>query len=166
MRARTSAARAAASMILAGALLVGTAGCTFISKQATLIQYDPSDGVGTNIGAVQVRNVIGIINEDGHAISLLVTLVNSGKRSAAVNLQFESGGEKTTVTKAVNANSVSTYGTMPDEDQIIILNPDVAAGELVAVYVQYGDNPGVQLLVPVLDAVGDYAELAPPEILR
>jgi hypothetical protein len=163
---RTFTARAAASVILAGALLLGTSGCTFISTQATLIEYDPSDGVGANIGNVQVRNVFGLISEDERAVSLVITLVNSGSRSASVKIQYETGGEKTTVTKPVNANSVATYGTTPDEDQIVILNPGVKAGQLLPVYVQYGDHEGKQLMVPILHPVGDYEELAPPEIER
>jgi len=164
---RNPLARAAAAVVLAGALLVGTAGCTFISRQATLIQYDPSDGVGADIGNVRLLNVIGIVNEDGHAISLLLTMVNSGTKIANVGLQFESGGEKITVTKSVRAGETVTYGTTPDDpNQIVILNPDIPAGALLPVYVQYGDNPGVQMLVPVLEATGPYEKLAPPEILR
>lgn len=164
--ARTPVARAAASIVLAGALLAGTAGCTFITPQATLEQYDPSDGVGIDIGDVQVRNVIALINDDGHAVNLLITLVNSGSSSASVKLQYLSSGEKTTVTKPVDANSVLSYGNTVDENQIIILNPDVKAGALLPVYVQYGDHPGKELLVPVLEATGQYEALKPPEILR
>ena len=166
--ARSAAARAAASVVLAGALLVGTTGCTFIATQATLIQYDPSDGVGVDIGDVQVRNVIALINEDGHAISLLVTMVNSGSDIANVSLQYHSGGEKTTITKSVRANSVASYGNTPDDTQIIILNPGVEAGQLFPVYFQYGDHEGKQLLVPVMNADNnpEYADLLPPEILR
>lgn len=161
MITRSPLARAAASVILAGALLVGTAGCTFISTQATLIEYDPSDGVGANIGNVQVRNVIGLINEDGDAISLLVTIVNSGTESAKVALQFDADGEKTTVEKTVPAGETVSFGNFTGEPQILVENADVAAGALLPVYVQYGDHEGVQMLVPVLEAVGDYEGLAP-----
>lgn len=147
-------------------MLAGTAGCTFITPQATLEQYDPSDGVGVDVGSVQVRNAIALINDDGHAVSLLVTLVNSGSRSANVTLQYLSGGEKTTVTKPVDANSMLSYGNTVDENQIIVLNPDVKAGALFPVYVQYGNHPGKELLVPVLEATGPYESLKPPEILR
>ena len=147
---------------------MGTTGCTFIAQQATLIQYDPSDGVGTEIGNVAVRNAVALINEDGHAISLMVTLVNTGSKIANVNLQYKSGGEKTTTTKSVRAGDVATYGTSPDDTQIIILNPGVKAGGLLPVYVQYGDNEGKELLVPVLNADNhpEYEDLLPPEILR
>lgn len=168
MIARSAAARAAASVVLAGALLVGTTGCTFISTQATLIQYDPSDGIGTDVGNVQVRNAIALINSDGRAVSLMITLVNSGTRTANVNMQYQSGGEKTTTTKSVNPGKVATYGTTTDDTQIIILNPGVKAGELFPVYIQYGDREGKELLVPVMTADDhpEYADLVPPEVER
>jgi hypothetical protein len=166
--ARSAAARAAASVVLAGALLVGTTGCTFVSTQATLIQYDPSDGVGIDVGSVQVRNAIALINEDGRAASLMITLVNSGSRTANVNLQYESSGEKITTTKSVNPDQVSTYGTSVDDTQIIILNPGVKAGALFPVYIQYGKHEGRELLVPVLTAENhpEYEALVPPEVER
>jgi len=96
----------------------------------------------------------------------MVTIVNSRDKSVALDFQFESGGEKTTVTKAINANTTVSYGNSIEADQIVILNPDVPAGDLLPVYVQYGDEEGKQLLVPVLEATGDREGLAPPEILR
>jgi hypothetical protein len=166
--ARSAAARAAASVVLAGVLLTATAGCTFVSTQATLIRYDPSDGVGTNIGNVQVRNAIALINEDGRAVSLMITIVNSGTKSASINLQYQSSGEKTTTKKSVQPGEVVTFGTTPDEDQIVILNPGVKAGALFPVYVQYGDHEGTELLVPVLNADNhpEYDGLFPPEVER
>ena len=161
MITRSKLARAAASVILAGVLATSTAGCGFFTTQATLIPYDPSDGVGANLGTVDVRNAIGIISEDGEDISLLVTFVNSGDKSANVKIQFETDGETTTVTKPIGSGSVVGYGNSADEDQIIIANPGVPAGDLIPVYVQYGDNEGQELLVPVLEARGAYAELAP-----
>jgi len=147
---------------------MGTAGCTFISTQATLIKYDPSDGIGVDIGALHVRNVVALMNEDGHAVSLMITIVNSGSKIANVNLQYQSGGEKTTVTKSVRPGKVATYGTSADDTQIIILNPGVDAGALYPVYIQYGDFEGKELLVPVLTASGNgtYDGLFPPEIER
>ena len=147
---------------------MGTTGCTFIAQQATLIQYDPSDGIGTQIGNVAVRNAIALINEDGHAVSLMVTLVNESSKIVNLDLQYESGGEKTTTTKSIRANDVASYGTTPDDTQIIILNPGVKVGGLLPVYFQYGDNEGKQLLVPVMNADNhpEYADLLPPEILR
>lgn len=166
MITRTLFARAAASIILAGALVLGTSGCTFFTPQATLDQYDPADGVSADLGPIKVRNAVGIINTDGRAISLMVTIINTDSSAQKVDLQFTSGGQKTTVSKIIRQGGTSTFGTTTEDEQIVILNPDVPAGALLPVYVQWGTEPGAQMMVPVLEALGDYAELAPPEILR
>lgn len=166
MITRTVFARGAASIVLAGALALGMSGCVFITPQATLIRYDPTDGVAATLGDIDVRNVVGIINEDGHAISLMITIINSGTSDHILDIQYTSGGEKTTVSKIVKAGKTVSFGTSPDDEQIVVLNPDVPAGGLLPVYLQWGKETGKEILVPVLDATGDYATLAPPAILR
>jgi hypothetical protein len=133
-----------------------------MTPTATLTKYDPADGVGVNVGSVHVRNAVAIINDDGKTISLVVTILNGGSRSANVDLQFDSAGEKTTVTKPIDAGDSVSYGNT-DEDQILIRNPDVEAGALLPIYVQYGDHEGKMLLVPVLEGTGIYEDLKPPE---
>ena len=166
MITRTPVARAAASVTLAGAIVLGISGCTFLTPQATLIQYDPGDGIGATVGNVDVRNALGIAGEDGKAISVMITLINSGDRAAGVRLQYESGGEQLTTLTRVAPGATVSFGTEPGGQQLVILNPDVAAGDLLPVYVQYGSNEGVQMLLPVLEATGIYEDLAPPAILR
>lgn len=159
--------RAMAALGLAATIGLGTTGCTFLTPTATLNQYNPSDGVNASVGDVDIRNAVAIINGDGHAINLLITLVNtSTSGSAKVNLQYESSGTKVTITKSVLAGQALQFGT-EEQGQIIILSPGVRAGELLPVYVQYGDEPGKQLLVPVLDgSQAEYEGLVPPLILR
>jgi hypothetical protein len=154
-------------MILAGALLAGTSGCTFMAQQATLIHYDPSDGVGATVGDVDVRNVIALASDDGKAFSLLVTFINKSSKIVNVNMQYVSGTSKTAIMKSVRSNDTASFGNAVGQPQIIILNPGVKPGALYAVYFQVGDSPGKELLVPVLDAtLPQYKDLKPPEILR
>lgn len=161
MITRNVFARGAASIVLASGLLVGTAGCSFFTPQSTLEQYDPSDGVSANLGDVVVRNALGVINADGSAVSIMMTIVNTGSAAHSLNIQFESDGQKTTVTQVVGAGRSASFGTTPDEEQIVVLNPSVPAGALLPVYVQWGTTPGSQMLLQVLEATGDYALLAP-----
>lgn len=144
---------------------MGTAGCTFITNQATLNQYDPTDGISANIGDLALRNVVAIINEDGQAVSLLLTVVNSGGPHS-LNIQYDVDGTPTTITEVTDGYTTTAFGNTVDEEQLVLLNPGVPAGGLLPVYFQYGTVEGKQLFVPVLEATGDYAELAPPEILR
>jgi len=142
--------------------VLGTSGCTFLSTQATLIHYDPSDGIGTSVGDVDVRNAIALISDDGEALSLLVTFVNGSDRTVNVTMQYESDGAKESTTKSVNPDGSSSYGNVVDEPQIIITKPGTQAGDLYPVYFQYGDHEGKELLVPVLDgSYEQYAALVP-----
>lgn len=167
MTVRRTSVRLAAVALAAGVAL-GASGCSFITPIATQNQYNPSDGINATIGDVDVRNVVGIINEDGHAINLLITLLNRADRAVQVTLQFESGGQKTDSKVALRPGEVLQFGDeAAGQDQIIILNPSVRAGELLPVYVQYGAEPGKQLTVPVLDGTqGEYEGLIPPAVER
>ncbi len=158
---RTPLARAVASLVLASGLLLGTAGCVFITPTATLDQYDPSDGISGDVGTLSLRNVLAISNEDGSAASLLLAVVNNGTNRQLLNVQYESGGAPTTLSVVIDPRQTTLFGNTVENEQIILLDTGVAAGELVPVYFQYGNNEGTQLLVPVLEASFEYAELGP-----
>lgn len=152
--------RIAASAVLAIAILSGTVGCGLMAPQATTIQYDAGDGVGGEVGEVAIRNAI-LITEDGKSANLVVTIVNNGDSAHNLNVQYEAGTEKVTTSLTVDANSSVTVGT-PDAPAIILDGVDAEPGTLFPVYMQYGNETGVELLVPVLDgSMGAYSTLAP-----
>ncbi len=158
---RSPLARAVASLVLASGVLLGTAGCVFITPTATLDQYDPSDGVSGQVGDVALRNVIAISNEDGSAVSLFMAAVNTGDAAARLNIQVDSAGAPSTLTVVIPAGQTTLFGNTTDDEQIVILEPGVPAGGLLPVYFQYGTNEGTQLFVPVLNADFEYADLGP-----
>jgi len=152
-------ARRAASVILAGALALGMSGCSFFATQATLIKYQPSDGVAATVGNVEVRNALAL-SSDGKDASLVLSLVNSGERTI-VNFQYtNSDGEK--VTEAVvTPSGLSSLGNLTDP-KLILTGVDVQLGSLLPVYVQEGTDPGVGMLVPVMDGtLPEYEPLVP-----
>ncbi len=159
-------ARRAASVVLASAVvLLGTAGCTFFAPQTTLKPYDASDGVNTQIGDVYIRNVL-LLTEDGSNASLLVNVVNETDNGQSVQFQYEgTGSDGTTgkVDKSVFANpgkatSIGGHG----DNQIVLTGINAKPGTLFPVFVQYGDQTGKQLLVPVLDGTLEpYNKLLP-----
>lgn len=143
-------ARIAASVVLAAGLLLGTSGCTFFSPQSTLIQYDPSDGVGIQIGSVKVRNAL-LLTQDSERASFLVSLINDGSTAVDFNIQYtlKPGGKKTT-TVHLEAGEVKTFGNTVT-DQLILQGINKKAGQLYPVFFQSGTHTGQQLLIPVLD---------------
>lgn len=154
-----------ASVVLATALVIGTTGCTFLTQQATLIPYSPSDGIDANLGDIKLRNVIALMSDDGLVASLLVTIVNDGDVRANVRMQTVTAtGEEVRFVKAVPANSVVSFGNTVDQEQLIISMPDAIAGGLLPVYVQHGTVPGTEMLVPALSAFEEhYKDLKPAE---
>ena len=154
-------ARGAASLILVGALALGVTGCGFVTPQATLIQYQPSDGVQTDVGDIKVRNAIAI-SEDGVDASLVMTVLNTGADNATVTFQFvNADGEKTNVDVDVAARSRVSVGNT-GEDQVSMRGISVALGGLLPVYVYAKGAEGSQLLVPVLSSENaEYTGLEP-----
>lgn len=153
--------RWAMTSALAAAVVLGTAGCTFDAEIATNIQYDPSDGSGTTVGDIAVRNAL-LITDDGDRLNLVVSLVNRGESSEAVTIQWEGDSGRESERVVVEGNDTTELGG-PEETQIIIEGVDVVVGSLYPVFFQYGDEPGSELLVPVLDGALPEYELYVPE---
>jgi hypothetical protein len=144
-------ARSAAALVLAGATLLGTAGCTFLTPTATLIQYDPSDGSGLTVAGVSVRNALLLPSEDGEVHSLVMSVFNQNQDGVEVLFQIDADGQRIDESVLVEGRSSVSYGSVPGQDQLLIEGIDAIAGSLVPVYVQVGDEPGELLMVPIID---------------
>lgn len=155
-------ARIAASVVLAAGILLGTTACNLLAPQATTNRYEASDGVGGDVGDIAIRNAM-LISNDGSSANLVVTVVNQGDSAHSLNVQYVTGGDKVTQRLTVRANSTVTVGT-PDAPAVTLENIDTQPGSLFPVFIQYGNETGVELLVPVLDGTLDqYSTLAPSE---
>lgn len=156
-------ARGAASALLVGALLLGTTGCSFFATQATLIQYEPSDGVAAHVGDIKFRNVLAITS-DGSELSIVFTAINSGDTDEFVTLQYVAeNGDKDDVEFFIAAHSSKSIGDPSrDEETVILTGTDATVGGLFSVYAQYGTHQGDEMLVPVLDgSLQEYSTLVP-----
>ena len=155
-------ARRAASVLIAGALALGMTGCSFIATQATLIPYQPSDGVAATAGEIEVHNAIAL-SADGTDVAMVLNIVNNGA-PAIVTFQYtDATGEKQDATVYADSG-LSSIGAEGD-DQLIFSNVGVTVGSLLPVYVVDPGEAGEGVLVPVLDGtLPEYAPLLPPEI--
>jgi hypothetical protein len=156
--------RIAVAAVLAVGLVLGTTGCTFFAPQATLIKYDPSNGVSLNLGKLQVRNAL-VISPKGTDANLVGVFINSGKSDIKVELQYttHSGGtaKSVTVDQALDAGQVLSFGN-PGVKQLVFRGADIRPGSLLKIFVQYGSVSGQNLLLPVLDgSQAAYQHLAP-----
>lgn len=154
-------ARIAASVVLAAGLLLGTSGCAFFAPQSTLIRYDPSDGIGTQVGNVKVRNAL-LLTQDGERASLLINFINDGNTPVDLTVQYTlKPGGTTTTTVHLKAGQVKTFGDS-ESHQLVLQGIDKKPGELYPIFFQYGGHTGSQVLVPILDGTwSTYAGLLP-----
>ncbi|WP_022886080.1 hypothetical protein [Glaciibacter superstes] len=152
--------RIAAIVVVAAGIVLGTSGCNLLAPQATSLHYDASDGVNGSVGDVDVRNAVLVSNDDGDA-NLIVTFVNTGDSAHNLNVQYTAEGEKIDQSFNVKANSSITLGT-DDAPSVIVEAEAAVAGSLFPVYFQYGNETGLELLVPVLDGtLAEYSTLVP-----
>jgi hypothetical protein len=139
---------------------LGTAGCAFITPQATTKIVEVANGVNGTVGSIGIRNAT-LVSDDGENASLIVTFANKANESRALTLQYESDGAKTEATVPVAGGDTTTYGG-EDDTQIVLRDIDAEAGSLFPIYFQYGDEEGKQLLVPILTTdFSEYEGLAP-----
>ena len=143
-------ARVAASTALVAALLLGSTGCTFGATIATQKDYDPSDGVGAEVGELAIRNAL-LIGETGEELNLVMTVASSADVNRRLIVQWQSGGERVSESIVVAAGDRTRIGGPNDEIQIIVAGSGATVGGLLPVFFSYTGAEGVQVPVPVLD---------------
>ncbi|TFC87739.1 hypothetical protein E3T28_04350 [Cryobacterium sinapicolor] len=152
-------ARIIVSVVVAAGILLGTSGCNLWAPQSTTTMYDASDGVSGNVGDLAIRNAM-LLSNDGAVANLVVTVVNKGDSAHSLSVQYDDGTEKVTQDVNVDANSSVTIGTT--DAPSVTVSADVAPGSLFPVFFQYGNETGVEVLVPVLDgSLEEYSTLLP-----
>ena len=156
--------RAILAVALALAVATGTAGCNLIQPQATTKQYDASDGVGANLGELDLNNMI-LLTEDGQSANLVVGAINTSGSPITLNISHTSNGSLATiVTDIPSSESVIGYGGK-DQPQIVLRDINVAPGGTLTLTLQAGDGDTNVTVVPVLNTdLPEYRGLTPSPI--
>lgn len=150
-----------APLALAFSVVLGATGCALNAEIATQKDYDPSDGVGTEVGELALRNIMLIINSAGDA-NLVMTVVNTGGEDVSLRVQHTDGSREINETLDIAGTPALTrIGDDPAEG-IVLSGSEVVPGGLAPVYFQYADNPGELVMVPVLDGTLPEYELLVP----
>ncbi len=153
--------RLVASAALSALVLLGATGCTFISPQATTIEYSASDGVNVaaSSGPLDVRNVFIVANEDGSVGNLVGAIVNPGEDRETLTISFQ---DIDPFTITVPAGGRVSLGA--DAEPLRIVDLDTMPGATIDIHFQSGDATGATAAVPVLDGtLPYYADLVPQE---
>ena len=150
-----------APLVVVGAIITGTTGCTLSAEIATMKEYSPSDGVGADLGDLALRNILLISNDAGEA-NLVMTVVNTSGEDITLNVQFDSGSSR--VTEPLKLPAVPERTRIGDDPSagIVMSGRDLLVGGLFPVYFEYGNVPGELVYVPVLDGtLAEYELLVP-----
>lgn len=142
--------RVAASIALAAALMLGATGCTFSAEIATEKEYDPSDGVGAEVGELAIRNAL-LIGDTSDTLNLVMTIASSADVDRRLTVQWQSEGERVSEAFVVRAGERTRVGGPDDEIQILLSSTGATIGGLLPVFFAYNGAEGVEVLVPVLD---------------
>lgn len=146
---------------LAATVALGLSGCNLIQPQATLKQYDASDGVGVNVGEINLRNLI-VITDNGKDGNLLLTTVNTTGEDVDLSIQYTVGGTVLGGVLTVPHGQTSTDFGRTGQEQIILTDIDTPAGAVLPITFQYGNADSKTVYVPVLDSdLPEYSGLAP-----
>jgi hypothetical protein len=138
--------RIAIAAALAVGVALGTTGCNLIQPQATTKHYDASDGVGVNVGALSLRDLI-VISNDGITGSLLLTGVNTTGSDIKLTITYAGGGKVEQLIPSSDLQG-TTWGGHGDA-QIILNNIATKPGSLIELAFTDGIET-VSTLVPVL----------------
>lgn len=151
--------RAAASVAMIGAMLLGLTGCEYFSPQQTTRVYSASDGVNGSAGSVDIRNAF-LVTVDGSNASLIVSLINTSATAKAVSMQYSSASGVTSQSVEVPANA--SLAVRPGQPVSVTFSGLTAkTGSLLPVFFSSGGKSD-QLGVPVLDnSLPGYATLTP-----
>jgi hypothetical protein len=146
---------------LVASVALGTAGCNLIQPQATTKKYDPSDGVGVNVGALQLRNLI-LISDDGVTGQLMFDAINTTGSDIDLNIAFTANGMVSTqVVTIVSSLWPISFGGR-DEPQVQLTDFGVPPGAMIELSLLAGDSETKTLFVPVLTTqLPEYNGLTP-----
>lgn len=151
--------RVAASVALAGLIVLGATGCEFISPQDTTKINEVADGLDANVGDVQIRDAL-LFTANGTEASLVVTLVNTASSSGTVGMQYTttSGPQTQQITVPANGSISVRPGA---QTTVTLSNISAKAGSLFPVFFTSGGKQ-TTVRVPVLDAtLPGYQTLTP-----
>lgn len=156
--------RIVAAVALAAGIALGTAGCNLIQPQATTNQYDASDGVGVNVGGIQLRNLI-VISDTGKNGNLLLSATNATGEDVKLHIEFASGGSLVDGHVEVPSNDkVPTSWGAEGEEPLILTGIDTQPGSLLEINFEANGKTATTLVPVLTSAQPEYEGLQPKSV--
>lgn len=146
--------RIAKSVALGAALTLTLGGCALLAPIATEHPYDPSDGVGTDVASVNVRNLMIIADKRGGNYNVVFTAVNKADTAKLAFTFVTKDGKEETASFDVQPGR-TLFGNPAGDQQLALLDlGEQEIGSTVTTFVTAGSE-NEKLYVPVLDGTLD-----------
>lgn len=159
--------RVFAAVALAAGVVLGTSGCNLLQPQATLIQYDPSDGVSVQLGDIYLDNIL-VISDNGEEGNLLMAATNATGEDVTLDLGFVSA-ETLAEGQLVIPNNLkvpTTFGT-DKENTVVLGGIATIPGGLLEMAFALPGGEAKTILVPVLTSdLPEYEGLEPQKVTK
>jgi hypothetical protein len=141
-----------------GVGLLSLTGCGYTNAQQTTQQYSASDGTHTELGALELRNMLILATGEDQPGRLTGAVYNDSSEDVTLTLTG-SGGSEAEISVPKNSYTLLTNETEP----VILQTAGAEPGALVEMDVKEdGTNQTAKFKVPVLDAtLEEYAEYLP-----
>lgn len=160
-------------IVAAVALVPAVAGCEAGDNAPTLNWHYPTDGAGTVVQGISIRNVFVLGSKEstvlpvGRSASLFFALVNSGNPDRLLSIQAP--GTATAVTipggSIPLAESQAVLLTGPRSKAVLTgLTRPVATGTVITLVLNFKNAGTVRLRVPVLAGGQEFATFSPPPV--
>lgn len=151
--------RVAASVAIAGLIVLGASGCEFISPQDTTRITQVADGLNGTVGTIEIRDAL-LFTATGREANLVAAFVNPGSSPVTVSMQYTSASGPTTKQVTVPANGFVEVQPIGAQS-VQFSDVTVQAGGLFPVYFT-ADGAGTTVKIPVLDGtLPGYETLTP-----
>jgi copper(I)-binding protein len=165
-------------LILALALIPALAGCEAGENAPTLDFHQPTDGAGTAVDNISIRNVfvlgapLGSVLQPGQSASVFFALVNTGSNDTLLGITAPGsaasvriiGGPVPLATRTVSRQGpVAVYFTGPQPHAYLVnLTRALANGTSITLVLHFKNAGAVTLEVPVEAQAAQYSYLSPP----
>ena len=138
--------RATIAALTVGATLF-LSGCSFAADVTTSNEYDPSDGLGTTVGAISTENFLLVSEGEGEPAVLVGSLYNSN-RDEALKVTLTLG--ETTETVVIDPLTKVLFGVNDNATEVLTVSP-ANPGGLAEVTIGVEGESAETKLIPVLD---------------
>jgi hypothetical protein len=141
-----------------GVGLLSVTGCGYINPQQTSEQYSASDGTRTDLGPLQLRNVLIVSDGEGKPGRVVGAVYNTSSKDVLLTISGAAGSQTQVPVKR------NSYTLLNDSTpEAVLSNTGGKPGTVVEVTIREdGTNQNAKFKVPVVDAtIVDYKQYLP-----